>query len=202
MRYDQGNKKAVLSFGLGVDAAVNSLIGLPTLRQWEGVFDFGENNFVARSINTKFPLCYKPTKHGLPASAEFTDTDFNRPIQGDGENAVILLTNLKNDRSPPPLLSSLIKGNIKDDMSTCSMVRTADVSYFTTTILPSKTEAVCLPSQLHELLLLVLNKYDLMNFKSIDQTTSVIFLCASISSAPVFAVLQCYFDGISGNFGA
>ena len=60
MCYDQGNKKAVLSFGLGSDVPVNSLIGIPTLRQWGGVFDFGENKFVARSINNKIHYDMNP----------------------------------------------------------------------------------------------------------------------------------------------
>ena len=46
MRYDQGNKKSVLSFGLDADVAVNSLIGLPTLQKWSGLFDFGNGNFL------------------------------------------------------------------------------------------------------------------------------------------------------------
>ena len=129
MRYYQGSKKAVLSFGLGADAAVNSLVGLPTLRQWEGVFDFGENNFVARSLNTKFPLCYEPTKNGLPANVEFNDDDFNRPLQGAEGYVVILLTNLHNDVNFPPLLTSHTKGKVKDDMSSGTIVRTSDVSH-------------------------------------------------------------------------
>lgn len=56
MRYEQGNKKAILSLGLGTDVVVNSIIRLPPLRQWGGVFDFGENNFFARSLNIKFPI--------------------------------------------------------------------------------------------------------------------------------------------------
>ena len=101
MRYNQGNKKDVLSFGLGTDAAVNSLVGLPTLRQWGGVFDFGDKIFVARSLNTKFPLCYEPTKNGLPANVVFNDGDGDRPIQGAEGNTVVLLTNLRNDGKPP-----------------------------------------------------------------------------------------------------
>ena len=119
----------MLSFGLGTDVAVNYLISLPSLRQWGVVFDLGDNVVAARSINTKFPLCYEPTKYELPENIEFTDTDFNRLIQGAGGNIITLLTNLKNDGSLPPLLSSLIKDNVKDDMSTGSMVCTADVSH-------------------------------------------------------------------------
>ena len=129
MRYDQGNKKSVLSFGLGADVAVNSLIGLPTLRKWGGVFDFGDNFFISRSFNTKFPLCYEPTKNELPANVVFNDGDFNRPIQGTEGNIVVLLTNLRNDGKSPTLLPSRVKGNVNDDMSSDTMVRTADVSH-------------------------------------------------------------------------
>ena len=84
---------------------------------------------MARCINTKIPLCYESTKRGLPANIEFTDTDFNKPIQGAEGNVVIMLTNLNNYGSPPPLFPSLIKGNVKDDMSTGSMVHTVDMSH-------------------------------------------------------------------------
>ena len=64
-------------FGLGEDVAVNLLVGLPTLRQWGSVFDFGENIFVACSINTYLPLIYEPTKKGLPVNVSFNVADFN-----------------------------------------------------------------------------------------------------------------------------
>ena len=64
MRYKQGGKRAVLSFGLGEDVAVNLLVSFPTLCQWGGVFNFGENSFVACSINTRFPPIYESTKQG------------------------------------------------------------------------------------------------------------------------------------------
>ena len=59
----------------------------------------------------------------------FNDGDFNRPIQGAEENAVVLFTNLRNDGKPSTLLPLKVKGNVKDDMSSGTMVRTADVSH-------------------------------------------------------------------------
>ena len=66
-----------------------------------------------------------------------------------------------------------------------SFDREKQPSAYTATVPPPTTEAVCSSSQLHELLIPVLTKYALINFTSIDQTTPVVFPCASISSAPV-----------------
>ena len=57
----------------------------------------------------------------------FNEDNFNRPIQGAEGNAVVLLTKLRNDGIP--LLPSQVEGNVKDDMSSGTMVRTADVSH-------------------------------------------------------------------------
>ena len=66
LRYAVNGKRFTLSFGLGVDVAVNSIVGLPTLRQWGGTLDFNTNKFVATKLNRQFPLYYEPTKQGLP----------------------------------------------------------------------------------------------------------------------------------------
>ena len=59
MRYKQGSEKTALLSGLGKDITVKSIIGIPTLRQYGGIFDFGENTFVTHSINTRFSLKYE-----------------------------------------------------------------------------------------------------------------------------------------------
>ena len=74
-------------------------------------------------------MCYELTKNGLPANVEFNDDDFNRPLQGAEGKVVILLTNLHNDVNVSPLLPSHTKGKVKDDMSSGTIVRTADVSH-------------------------------------------------------------------------
>ena len=66
LRYAVNGKRVTLSFGLSVDVAVNSIVGLPTLRQWGGTLDFNTNKFVVTKFNRQFPLHYDPTKQGLP----------------------------------------------------------------------------------------------------------------------------------------
>ena len=56
LRYQLKGRPVVISFGLGANVAVNSIIGLPTLRQWGGLLEFCSNKFVAPAINTGFPL--------------------------------------------------------------------------------------------------------------------------------------------------
>ena len=62
MRYKVDNKLITLSFGLGSDVAVNSILGLPTLRQWGKILNFADNKFLAPKLNKQFPLHYEPTK--------------------------------------------------------------------------------------------------------------------------------------------
>ena len=78
LRYQLKGRPVVISFGLGADVAVNSIIGLPTLRQWGGLLDFCSNKFVAPAINTGFPLLYEPTKQGLPPSITFSENHFRQ----------------------------------------------------------------------------------------------------------------------------
>ena len=72
LRYETKNERVILSFGLGADVAVNSIIGLPTLRQWGGNLDFNKNSFVTTHIHTCFPLHYEPEK-SLPPDENYTN---------------------------------------------------------------------------------------------------------------------------------
>ena len=67
----------------------------------------------------------------------FNDGDFNCPIQGAKGNAVVLLSSLRNDGEPLTLLPSQVKGNMKYDMSSGTMVRTTDVSHLELLPVPS-----------------------------------------------------------------
>ena len=60
--YQLDNKYITLFFDLGANVAVNSIIGLPPLRQWGGNLDFGNDTFINPNINNKFPLDYEPTE--------------------------------------------------------------------------------------------------------------------------------------------
>ena len=76
LQYEHGGKKVLLSFGLGANVAVNYIVGIPRLKSWKCIFDFETHKLVAGGINTKFPLHYEATKHGLPNGIAFTLFDF------------------------------------------------------------------------------------------------------------------------------
>ena len=54
LRYKEGDKIFLLSFGLGNDVAMNFIIGLPVLYQQRGLFYFGDDSSASRSINARF----------------------------------------------------------------------------------------------------------------------------------------------------
>ena len=96
IRYSTKGKQELLSFGLGDSVAVNSLIGIPTIKAWKSLLDFNTNTLIARSINTQFPLIYESTKHGLPPGIIFSPSDFIRPLPGSMQSVTALLTNLNS----------------------------------------------------------------------------------------------------------
>ena len=59
------NKHVVLSFRLGTHVAINSIIGIPTPRQWGGSLNFATNEYSACLLYTKFALHYALIKQGL-----------------------------------------------------------------------------------------------------------------------------------------
>ena len=79
-QYTDGSP-VLVSFGLGRDVAVRSIIGLPTLRQWKSSVDFLENKLLAPGIRRRFDLHYEKARQGLPSGAMFANTDFQRPQQ-------------------------------------------------------------------------------------------------------------------------
>ena len=100
LRYQLTGLPVIISFGLGADVAVNSIIGLPTLRQWGGLLDFNANKFVATSINTQFPILYEPTKQGLPPSITFNESMFTRPGSNKSFMGSALMTNIDESTTP------------------------------------------------------------------------------------------------------
>ena len=78
--YTYANGKPVLvSFGLGADVAVRSIIGVPTLRSWQASIDFGTNKLICPGIQRRFHLEYELARQGLPQGAAFDSHDFQRP---------------------------------------------------------------------------------------------------------------------------
>lgn len=68
-----------LAFGLGAEAAVNAIIGNPTLRKWQASIDIGRDEFVTALLELSFPLVYKGADSGLPSTVKFDNGDFVRP---------------------------------------------------------------------------------------------------------------------------
>ena len=94
-RYKEPNgKRAMLSFGLGKDIAVNSIIGIPTIRRWGMNLCFLSSTITAHHLKVRFSTAYEQSKSGLPASIEFTKDEFVRPAQGIPLTATALVTNL------------------------------------------------------------------------------------------------------------
>ena len=79
LRYKKSDKQGYLSFGLGASVTVNSIVGLPTLRQWGGVFDFSMNTFIAKILKTKLNLQYEAIDQELPSSIMIISDNFVRP---------------------------------------------------------------------------------------------------------------------------
>ena len=96
IRYPKNGKREILSFGLGDSVAVNSLVGIPTIKAWQCLLGFNKKLLVARGLNTQFPLIYEATKHGLPPCVVFPASDFVRPLLGSIHSVTAILTNLGN----------------------------------------------------------------------------------------------------------
>ena len=94
-RYTEPNgQRAVFSFGLGRDIAVNSIIGVPTIRKWGMSMCFMSNTITAHHIKVKFSTVYERSKNGLPPSVEFDPNEFIRPGDSPTTVATALVTNL------------------------------------------------------------------------------------------------------------
>ena len=95
IRYTKKGKQEILSFGLGDSVAINSLVGIPITKAWQCVLDFNNNSMIALGLNTRFPLIFEATRHGLPPGVIFLASDFVRPFQGYMQSVTALLTNFE-----------------------------------------------------------------------------------------------------------
>lgn len=89
---DKNGKHQVISFGLGESIAVNSIIGLPLLMDWEASICFKSNCMSSVLLQRRFPLIYESTKVGVPTGETFATEDFVRP--GPIAPLSILMTNV------------------------------------------------------------------------------------------------------------
>ena len=76
---DIRGKPVLVSFGLGADVAVRSIIGVPTLRSWQASIDFGSDKLICPGIQRRFQLQYEVVRQGLPQGAQFDAHNFQRP---------------------------------------------------------------------------------------------------------------------------
>ena len=101
----------MLLFGLGTGVVVNSIIGLPILRQWGGNLDFNTNAFIATHINTCFPLHCEPTKQGFPPTVEFSNSSFVCPRRASFSQASIMFMNIDDRTSMSTTEKYVFSGN-------------------------------------------------------------------------------------------
>ena len=85
---DKSNEPITLSFGLGENVSVRTIIGLPTLKAWQGVIDFVQNKFISHTIGKRFNLMFEETQQGLPAGIKFHPDDFKRPVTTTSGNVM------------------------------------------------------------------------------------------------------------------
>jgi hypothetical protein len=69
----------MLSFGLGKDIQVNTIIGLPQIKAWKILLDLDDDKCFARLFNIWLPIEYNDAATGLPQNVQFTENDFKRP---------------------------------------------------------------------------------------------------------------------------
>lgn len=73
---DRNGNHQVISFGLGESIAVNSIVVLPLLMDWEASICFKSNCLSSVLLQHRY---YESTKVGVPTGETFTTKDFVRP---------------------------------------------------------------------------------------------------------------------------
>ena len=117
--YTKNGKQEVLCFGLGDNVAVNSLVGIPTIKAWKCLLNFDKGALNVRGLNTQFPLIYESTKHDFPPGIIFSPYDFIRPLQGSMQSVNSLLTNLNSSNPSTPDANKKV-----DDKKNCIVTET------------------------------------------------------------------------------
>ena len=92
--FEKTGKPCIISFGLGENVTVNSILGLPQLKLWDADLSFSKNKLIAHSIDQEFPLEYSATASGLPSGVNFTDINFKDPTN----EPVTTIYNQKTDK--------------------------------------------------------------------------------------------------------
>ena len=69
--HPNSTKRIQIKFGFCKEVAVNSIIYIPTLKQWKNSISSGGNFITSPLLQTQYFLIYKPSNTGLPFSAAF-----------------------------------------------------------------------------------------------------------------------------------
>ena len=70
----------ILSLGLGKTVAVNTLIGMPTIKNdLQIIMDFSNNMARSTTVGIQFPIQYEQAECGLPNGTQFDTSEFQRP---------------------------------------------------------------------------------------------------------------------------
>ena len=78
-RHQDTNTEKLLCFGLGDGIAVNGLIGLPTLRDWQIVLDIVLSKAYPKSMRIQWDMEFVDAAKGLPADIKFHKSEFVQP---------------------------------------------------------------------------------------------------------------------------
>lgn len=81
-----------ISFGLGKSVGVNSIIGLPTLKDWGMILDIAGDRVFSTKLSLQWDMIYTNASCGLPKDVTFTHAEFVRP-----GNSTVLSTNAVED---------------------------------------------------------------------------------------------------------
>ena len=79
--YTDTDKACILSFGLGKNVTVNSILGLPQLKLWKADILFQKNLLIAHNIDQQFSLEFSETSSGLPPGVTFSESNFRNPVK-------------------------------------------------------------------------------------------------------------------------
>ena len=80
--YQSTGKQCILSFGLGENVSVNSILGLPQLKAWQADVLFRSKWLQAHDLGLTFHLEYQAAQAGLPNGVTFTPEQYIRPVSG------------------------------------------------------------------------------------------------------------------------
>jgi len=96
---DTDGTPITLAFGLGTSIAVNTIIGLPTIRKWKACIDVGQDIVNSKLMNLIFPIHYHSADSGLPDNTVFTSKEFcrPRPITVSGHAYTVLGDDITHD---------------------------------------------------------------------------------------------------------